>query len=447
MGLIYSTAVSVGSCCLTAACTACCSSFCSVTCGFLCQLPPLSRRKAKWLHLGTFLALVTFVFFLKLFLDLYLFVKFPFLPKVTAIGECLQCTPKNPLLPQHRCLIQQVTFRFGFLLTAFFLLASVASLNKHTCQVFHQRLVPLKCMFLIFGFILLLFVPNGFFAVFAQFCQLLSFPFLILQTICILGFAYSCHTYLHSYSQMRAHVPRWHRAAVQSAVAVPILAATGLMIWGCYLRPDNSTSRPLLFAVLIGCAINMIYSLTPIAQHSGLVASSFATALAVFLMSHAPPLPWVNAWAVDDSAASPSVADDAACIALAALALVVCSGDCSAHRPAPPPAIRNELDARFPLVDEEEEAVEEEGRSGDVCLETWDKREFLPFNLSLLLGCLYCFVVITSWRPAVQNDGTPASPAAAVLPFWYFTSSSLLAVLCYSWTLLAPLLLPHRDFS
>ncbi|NXG71647.1 SERC2 protein, partial [Baryphthengus martii] len=66
------------------------------------------------------------------------------------------------------------------------------------------------------------------------------------------------------------------------------------------------------------------------------------------------------------------------------------------------------------------------------------------FHLCLLLAALYIMMTLTNWYRPDENLQMLTSPWTAV---WVKTCSSWAGLLLYLWTLVAPLVLPDRDFS
>ncbi|XP_057243497.1 serine incorporator 2-like [Malurus melanocephalus] len=66
------------------------------------------------------------------------------------------------------------------------------------------------------------------------------------------------------------------------------------------------------------------------------------------------------------------------------------------------------------------------------------------FHLCLLLAALYIMMTLTNWYRPDESLAVLRSPWTAV---WVKISSSWAGLLLYLWTLVAPLVLPDRDFS
>ncbi len=78
------------------------------------------------------------------------------------------------------------------------------------------------------------------------------------------------------------------------------------------------------------------------------------------------------------------------------------------------------------------------------------------FHLVLAAATLYLAMVVTDWTVLVQPvapDAPPPEPlplfaqSNGLAAMWLQWVAAALSLLLYIWSLIAPLLVPHRDFS
>jgi Serine incorporator (Serinc) len=67
-------------------------------------------------------------------------------------------------------------------------------------------------------------------------------------------------------------------------------------------------------------------------------------------------------------------------------------------------------------------------------------------NAILAFICCWTAVVLTEWG-SVKGSGDVANPQTGNVAMWMVAASQWIVLLLYTWTLVAPRLLPNRDFS
>jgi hypothetical protein len=65
----------------------------------------------------------------------------------------------------------------------------------------------------------------------------------------------------------------------------------------------------------------------------------------------------------------------------------------------------------------------------------------------MTLIAMYACMVLTNWGNASADGGSSSSPTTGHVAMWMNASASWICVGIYAWTLVAPKLLPGRDFS
>ena len=84
-----------------------------------------------------------------------------------------------------------------------------------------------------------------------------------------------------------------------------------------------------------------------------------------------------------------------------------------------------------------------ESKSGEVSSSfgnTW------KLNAVMMIVCCWISMALTGWG-SIENRGSISNPDAGKVSMWLLIASQWLALLLYLWTLLAPTLMPGRDFS
>ena len=68
-------------------------------------------------------------------------------------------------------------------------------------------------------------------------------------------------------------------------------------------------------------------------------------------------------------------------------------------------------------------------------------------NFVLAVVCCWFTMALTSWGSIEDKEGGAANPQVGRVTMWVIIASQWLVFLLYLWTLLAPKILPNRDFS
>ena len=91
-------------------------------------------------------------------------------------------------------------------------------------------------------------------------------------------------------------------------------------------------------------------------------------------------------------------------------------------------------------------AANDNAKGGAIEDETQTFSSSWKLNLILALICCWYAMSLTSWG-SIENSGNIANPSAGDVVMWMVISSQWLMNALYLWTLLAPKILPDRDFS
>lgn len=71
---------------------------------------------------------------------------------------------------------------------------------------------------------------------------------------------------------------------------------------------------------------------------------------------------------------------------------------------------------------------------------------YFKYNLVMALISMYLAMALTNWA-TLQDAGSVHNPASGLVAMWMQIVAQWVAVLLYSWTLAAPVLMPDRDFG
>ncbi|XP_029820456.1 serine incorporator 2 [Manacus vitellinus] len=301
----------------------------------------------------------------------------------------------------------KAVYRMGFAMAAFFCLFAVLTVcvrsSKDPRAALHNGFWFFKFLVLVGITVGAFYIPDGTFtSVWFYFGVVGSFLFILIQLVLLIDFA-------HSWSQ------RWLREASESNAkgwyaalctvtfvfyAASIAAVALLYVY--YTKPQGCTEGKALISInLLLCLVVSVVSILPKIQeaqpHSGLLQASLITLYTIYLRSSDHPQ--VNKLMLTEEGGSGP-------------------GPGEAAEPGPHRAYDNEQDGV--------------------------SYNYTFFHLCLLLASLYIMMTLTNWYRPDESLQVLSSPWTAV---WVKICSSWAGLLLYLWTLVAPLVLPDRDFS
>eukprot|EP00922_Rhytidocystis_sp_ex-Travisia-forbesii_P036647 GHVS01054511.1.p1 GENE.GHVS01054511.1~~GHVS01054511.1.p1 ORF type:complete len:462 (+),score=32.75 GHVS01054511.1:155-1387(+) len=409
----------------------------------MCQMKCLSYRQAHWFHMFIFF----WIYILSLLSEL-LIHKSPLFIRSTSLKHCL--IPSS-LDSSQRCISQQVIYRYGFVSSSVFLLLALSCANLRTCKFAHERLAPLKCVFPVLGFVGFLFAPNYFFVVFGYLSQLLALPFMCVQSVYVLAFGYAWND--SWFSRAMQHEGRMRMAwlgAILTASAVLVGLTVTMAVYIFSFAGLPSFHLWLTSVVLAGGILSTLFSISPWANHSGLLPSAVALTLSVYFMAVAPLGFSANSSAVDiyNKFALPIYLHLLLQMSMFLLAVIYrykCLHNTTALLP-----VLTDVGGCDELTATLSDSSTDNNRQQQV-VDIWDTSNVLQLDLLFLFASLYISPLMTRWATPMAADGTPNVaylwPAVVGdLPYAYTTTFGLLAALTYAWSLAAPLLLPDREF-
>ncbi|NXP65944.1 SERC2 protein, partial [Chloropsis cyanopogon] len=346
----------------------------------------------------------------------------------------------------------KAVYRMGFAMAAFFCLFAALMVCVRSSK---DPRAALQNGFWFFKFLVLVgitvgafYIPDGAFtSVWFYFGVVGSFLFILIQLVLLIDFA-------HSWSQ------RWLRNADEGSAkgwyaALCIITfifyaasiAAIVLLYVYYTKPEGCTEGKAFISInLILCLIVSVVSILPKIQeaqpHSGLLQASLITLYTIYVtwaaLANVPSKPDTpRVWEREGQGGSTHCGGRLSLCVLGAHPVL---------RSSDHPQV-NKL-----MLTEESGAgagpggAEEEGGVRRAYDNEQDgvSYNYTFFHLCLLLAALYIMMTLTNWYRPDESLQVLRSPWTAV---WVKICSSWAGLLLYLWTLVAPLLLPDRDFS
>lgn len=96
--------------------------------------------------------------------------------------------------------------------------------------------------------------------------------------------------------------------------------------------------------------------------------------------------------------------------------------------------------------DDQHEDDEEDHQEAEPPLEDEQRKKFARFHAVMIAASMYMCMLLSNWgAPPSNNENQPGTVSSSNL--WLNITSQWLSYILYTWTLVAPLLFPNRDWS
>lgn len=443
MGLC--SAAQLACCCTGTACSLCCQACPS------CKNSTSSRLMyALMLLCGAILSIITLAPGLQDTLK-----KLPFCANSTsklsvAISTQLDC--------QH-ALGYMAVYRINFALACFFVLMAIIMIGVRTSRdpraPIQNGFWGLKFLIVIGIIIGAIFIPDGSFgSVWMGIGLVGGLIFILVQLVLIIDFAHTWAETWVGYYEENDSSNAWYCALCFVTVLHYAIAITGVTLLFVYFtKSDDCALNKFFISInLIACFIISVVSVLPSVQEalprSGLLQSSVVSLYTIYLTWSAvannpdeecnPGLLGI----IGQKSESKVTFDTTSIIGLCIWMLcVLYSSLRSASAVAQVTMPDNERQAN---LDEESNPNPSDGKK------VWDNEEssvaysWSLFHLVFVTATLYVMMTLTNWYKPNSSIDTLNANAASM---WIKVISSWLCLGLYTWSLIAPLVLPDRDFS
>ncbi|NXG57355.1 SERC2 protein, partial [Hemiprocne comata] len=357
----------------------------------------------------------------------------------------------------------KAVYRMGFAMAAFFFLFTVLMVCVRSSN---DPRAAVQNGFWFFKFLVLVgitvgafYIPDGAFtSVWFYFGVVGSFLFILIQLILLIDFS-------HSWSQVwlrnagESNAKGWYAAlCIITFIFYATSIAAVVLLYIYYTKPEGCTEGKVLISInLILCLIISAVSILPKIQeaqpHSGLLQASLITLYTIYVtwsaLANVPTQTCNPTLLVRNSTSSamatqlPTTWWDAPSI-VGLIIFILCTLFISL-RSSDHPQVNKLMLTEGSAGGSGEEAAAESGLH-----RAYDNEQdgvsysYSFFHLCLLLAALYIMMTLTNWYRPDEGLQVLRSPWTAV---WVKICSSWAGLLLYLWTLVAPLVLPNRDFS
>nr|XP_032529405.1 probable serine incorporator isoform X1 [Danaus plexippus plexippus] len=322
----------------------------------------------------------------------------------------------------------------------------------------------IKYLIVIGGIIGAFFIPEGSFAsTWMVFGMIGGFCFIVIQLILIIDFAHSwAEKWVSNYEETQSR--GWYSALLLAMLSCYALTLTGIvLLYVFYTKPDGCDLSKFIISfnlilVVVASAISILPSVQEYQPRSGLLQSAVVSLYVMYLT-----------WSALSNSAAPcnaSITDENEDLreenywssfdkqSIIGLVIWVCSVLYSCVRTASSSSkitMSEHILAKDGATGEGGLIANEEGDGGEAgAKETkvYDNEDdavaysWSFFHVVFALATLYIMMTLTNW----YNPSSQLSKSN-VASMWIKITSSWLCIGLYIWTLVAPAVLPDRDFS
>lgn len=371
-------------------------------------------------------------------------------------------------------------YRICFILTCFFFLMALITIgvksSKDPRAGLHNGFWGPKILIVIGGIIGAFFIPEGSFGTTWMYFGLIGgFLFILIQLVLIIDFAHSwAEAWVGNYEDTESK--KWYVALLSATVLNYALAITGIvLLFVFFTKPDDCSLNKFFisFNLILTVIISIVSILPAIQEHqpkSGLLQSSVVTLYIVYLtwsaVSNSPDencnpgllgivggqdvakqshmsfdkesIIGLIIWMCCVLYSSLRTASNSSKITMSEHVLVKDNG-----------AVHNS-GGNSSLIDNADAASNDGGESGRANNKVWDNEDetvaynWSFFHIMFALATLYVMMTLTNWYKPNSSLNTLNSNSASM---WVKAISSWLCMALYGWTLVAPIVLPDREFN
>ncbi|XP_029035627.2 probable serine incorporator isoform X5 [Osmia bicornis bicornis] len=353
-------------------------------------------------------------------------------------------------------------YRICFIIALYFFLMSVMMIrvrsSKDPRAPIQNGFWAIKYLLIIGGIVGAFFIPERSFGItWMYFGMIGGFLFIIIQLILIVDFAHSwADAWVGNYEETESK--GWYAALLGATLFNYAVSITGIVLLFVYFTHVDSCSVNKFFISfnLILCVIASVISILPTVQEhyprSGLLQSSIVSLYVVYLtwsgISNSPDLKCNPGFLelISGNARNRVAFDKESIIGLIIwFSCVLYSSLRTASKSSKITMSENVL-VRDNGAVEGRNPDSEAGNEAKV----WDNEEesvaynWSFFHLMFALATLYVMMTLTNWYQPNSDLDTFNSNTASM---WVKIISSWMCLGLYVWSLIAPAVLPNRDFS
>jgi hypothetical protein len=350
--------------------------------------------------------------------------------------------------------------RVSFAMAVFHLfhaLLMIGANRTNDCRIsLNEGWWPIKVL-LLFGLVVVsFFIPNGFFEVYGWIALIGSAFFVCIQLIYLVDFAHSVAEYfigkMRNHDEEGMRNPFFWLLLGGSIVLYLFAAGITVMEYAVFAKDAADCQMNVWFITInvMACFVISVMSIHPKIQEmnedSSILQASVVSAYCSYLILSSmlsEPEDYsdgkCNPWSTSNSASQSTIALGA----VFTIVVVVYSTFQAAHKVG-----KDANGEQRPLMAAGEDKDEEDEDASKVVEET----EAPPYNITILhlffmLASMYIGMLLSDWSIVDVQGASYAAVDTGYAAVWVKAVSSWVCIGLYTWSLVAPVLFPDRDFS
>jgi len=347
-------------------------------------------------------------------------------------------------------------YRISFVLAVFHLVLALIMIGVHKKGDVRVHMQdgwwPVKLILLVGGTVGAFFIPNGFYEYYGWFALVAAGMFILVQLILLVDFAHSwAENWIEKMENEEMEgTKRWF-AILLTATGVMYVASVVLTIvmYVFFAKDQTMCGKNTAFITLnlIFCFLVSITSITPKVQEfnprSGLLQSALISVYATYLI-------WSSMMS-DDGGCNPwkSTTGAASNFSVMVGAIFTILAICYATINAANSTSGNGQGEKEKLTagTEEEGGKHDEEDEDHVDPDEPVTYNYSRFHIVFALGAMYLAMLMSDWHTVYHPATDQATVDTGAAAVWVKVVTSWIALLLYGWTLLAPVVLPGREWA
>jgi hypothetical protein len=348
-------------------------------------------------------------------------------------------------------------YRITFALTVTHLLYAVLMIGVNSSKDFRSTLQNgwwgLKLLGLVVFMVLSFLIPNPFFKYWGWFSMFGSVLFVFVQLVMLIDFAHSwSESWIRKHEDSEGESKFWFWALL--TVTIVLFAATVAMDIVMYIFMCHDCDRNVVFITLnlLAALLYTFGSIHPSVQQannyrSGLLQAAVVACFTTYLVFSAimsEPASWdCNPWSEGASNRTSTI------IGAVFVIVAVIYSAFNTSRSSDSWIQPETSEESKPLVKPEAE----EGAAADTSAAAAGDDEAVSYNYTLFhvafaAGAMYVGMLLTSWKIITDDAHAEATKVdSSVVSVWLKIVSGWITICLYAWTIIAPIVLPNRDWN
>ena len=359
--------------------------------------------------------------------------------------------------PEGYCYGTLATYRVTFSLALFHLILAVVTIGVRSSRDFRAKLQNLywgpKLVKLILFYVMSFYIPNGFFLFYGKLSMFAGAFFILIQLVLLIDMAYQISAKcLQEYenSDDRAWIIGLSGGTILLMIAFIVI--TGFL-YAHFGKTSCGLNQFFITFNLVLALVIWLVSIHPQVQEVnpqvGLPQAAFVSAYAIYLLfsgMSSEPEEQCNPLITNEQPRTANIIIGVV-ITFLALAYSASSAATQGH------AFMGLNEPAYRLTTTSDSGG---GGDDDAADEFDDESEginysYAFFHLTFAVAAMYVAMLLTNWDPIVQSsrssgDGGMVTIEKSWTAVWIKIITSWLTMLMYLWTILAPVLLPDREF-